>query len=71
MSEMPTPEAYEKAMTEALRKDRARAERDKAVNAFVSLIVLVVVVWFLFGQPTLEDMQTLNLGELAQGWIFP
>lgn len=66
----PTMEEYERAMSEALRKDRQRAERDKAIGSVVSLVVFAVIVWWLFGEPTLEDMQTLNIGQLLQGWRF-
>lgn len=65
------PPDMRKAVSEALRDDRNRAEREKAINAIIALVVMAVALWFLFGQPTLEELQTMNVGELLDGWIFP
>lgn len=60
-----------KAMGDALREDRRKAEVERAISAVVGLVSLVFILWFLFGQPTLEDLQTMSVGELLDGWIFP
>lgn len=65
------PPDMRKAVSEALRDDRRRAEREKAISAVVGLLSLVFILWFLFGQPTLEELQTMSVGELLDGWIFP
>lgn len=60
-----------KAMGEALHEDRMRAEREKAISAVIGLVSFAFILWVLFGQPTLEDLQTMSVGELLDGWIFP
>jgi hypothetical protein len=66
-----SPKDIQKAMSEALHEDRVRAERDKLISGIVGLVFFGALLWWLFGQPTLEDLQTMSVGELLDGWIFP
>lgn len=56
--------------TTAGRMPPATCTDTTRATGVLTLIVLAVIAWWAFGQPTLEDMQTKSIGELMQGWRF-